>query len=343
MIRFNHAVVPLVFASLSLTACVHTTSEPIPIMGLPPVDVFAVAETVPVGTTNADAADDPAIWRDESNPASSLIIATDKKAGIYVYGLDGKIRSFANAGLVNNVDIFGDIVVASDRNDKTNAHLAVYRLDPATAKLSALGRAKVGTGEAYGICISDRSTKDSLKLDLVMKDGTVVTGNLSVPAQGAPIFAKTASFKLKTQAEGCIYDGADKYVGEEDVGIWHFASQSAPRLAAPIDNKQLVADVEGLATIKHNDVTYLFASSQGDNAYTVYRLPGTEYVGRFRIAAGSVIDGTFETDGIEAMEGNFGPDYPEGIFIAQDGDNLPDAQNFKMVSWKAIREALNIN
>ena len=67
--------------------------------------VQARGETQAVGTANADAADDPAIWRNAANPAASLIVATDKKAGLYVYGLDGKVRSFVAAGRVNNVDL----------------------------------------------------------------------------------------------------------------------------------------------------------------------------------------------------------------------------------------------
>mgnify|MGYP000853993795 CR=1 FL=1 len=43
-----------------------------------------------------------------------------------------------------------------------------------------------------------------------------------------------------------------------------------------------------------------------------------------------------ETDGIELKLGNFGPDYPAGLFVAQDGMNEPAAQNFKLVSWAEV-------
>ena len=84
---------------------------------------------------------------------------------------------------------------------------------------------------------------------------------------------------------------------------------------------------------------YLVVSSQGDNAYTLYRLPGVTYAGRFRIGSGA-IDGTSDTDGIDLMLGDFGPAYPGGLFVAQDGDNAPDTQNFKFVSWTSVRRAL---
>ncbi len=77
------------------------------------------------------------------------------------------------------------------------------------------------------------------------------------------------------------------------------------------------------------------ASSQGDNAYAVFRLPDMTPVGRFRIAAGT-FGSTEETDGIELDNRDFGPDFPGGIFIAQDGINPPAAQNFKYARWDEI-------
>ena len=124
---------------------------------LPAVTVQASGETEAVATANADAADDPAIWRNAANPAASLIIGTDKKAGLYVYGLDGKVRDFHDAGRVNNVALAESdgriIVAASDRNDPLNAQVALFTLDPASAKLTALGRVAAGLGEAYGMCL----------------------------------------------------------------------------------------------------------------------------------------------------------------------------------------------
>jgi 3-phytase len=131
------------------------------------------------------------------------------------------------------------------------------------------------------------------------------------------------------------------YIGEEDAGLWAInTATGAKKLVAPIDNKLLVADLEGLAIAPEGtDGGYLVGSSQGDNAYAVWRLPDLTPVGRFRIAAGA-FGGTEETDGIELDNRDFGPDFPRGIFIAQDGVNPPEAQNFKYVRWDAILAAL---
>ena len=89
------------------------------------------------------------------------------------------------------------------------------------------------------------------------------------------------------------------------------------------------------------DGGYLVASSQGDNAYAVFRLPGMEPLGRFRVAAGT-FGSTEETDGIDLILGSFGANYPDGLLVVQDGHNQPAAQNFKLVSWAAVKAALGL-
>lgn len=327
--------------ALALAACATIPQ------GLPPVSVTALAETVPVGTSNQDAADDPAIWRNPANPEASLIVATDKKAGLYVYGLDGQVKSFVNSGLVNNVDLVdtgsnGVIVVASDRNDLTQAALQVYRLDTATATLEPLADGPGGAGEGYGLCLGWRD--GVLRAYSVLKEGR--THEVRIDLAGAtPRFTMERTLTVASQPEGCVVDNRDGtlYVGEETHGLWRFsAGASAGELVAPIDNRYLVADLEGLA-IAPSGATggYLVASSQGDNAYAVFTLPEVTPVGRFRIAAGAY-GATEETDGIDLALGSFGQLYPQGLFVAQDGHNQPAAQNFKLVSWADVMAALGL-
>ncbi|HKX79322.1 MAG TPA: phytase [Novosphingobium sp.] len=330
-------------AALACSACVTT---PAPIDSLPAVSVTATAETAPVGTAAADAADDPAIWRNPADPAKSLIVATDKKAGLHVYGLGGASKNFDPSGRLNNVDLLdmgdrGVIVAASDRNDPLNARLRLYRLDTAAAKLMPLGVVEGGKGEAYGVCLWRNGS--ALHAFSVLKDGTIEEYRLDGLDGATPTATRVLTRKLKTQTEGCVADprNGTLYVGEEDVGVWRFAQgQAQGVLVAPADGKHLVMDTEGLAILPEGaGGGYLVASSQGDNAYALYRLPGMEPAGRFRIAAGP-FGATEETDGIELKGGDFGPDYPEGLFVAQDGHNQPHAQNFKLVSWKAVMEAV---
>jgi 3-phytase len=334
----------LPLAALALLAgCATAPRAP----STPAASVTARGETEPVGTGNADAADDPAIWRNPADPAASLIVATDKKAGLYVYGLDGKRRDYRQAGRVNNVDLRdgaeGVIVAASDRSDVANAAIALFRLDTAAARLVPLGSVPAGSGEAYGMCLGNVGGR--LYGFVVLKDGTI--RQIALDLSGAiPAGRVVRTMKLATQSEGCVVDDrtATLYVAEEDVGIWRFgASPDAPVTPAPVakvDGTTLVADVEGLAIAPEGtDGGYLVASSQGDNAYVLYRLRDGGYAGRFRVVAGRV-GATSETDGIEVALGDFGPAYPGGLMVVQDGDNAPAAQNFKLLAWDDVIRAI---
>lgn len=321
------------------------TVAPAPTM--PAAEVRARDETEPVGTGNADAADDPAIWRNPADPAASLIVATDKKAGLYVYGLNGRRRDYRAVGRVNNVDLRdgaeGVIVAASDRTDIANGKIALFRLDTAAAKLVPLGSVAAGAGEAYGMCLG--RIGGVLYGFVVMKDGTIA--QVALDLSGAALSGRIVrTMKLATQSEGCVVDDrtATLYVGEEDVGIWRFAAApdapTTPVTFAKADGRTLVADVEGLAIAADGaDRGYLVASSQGDNAYTLYALPEGRYAGRFRIAAGTV-GATSQTDGIEVLTGDMGAGFPGGLMVAQDGDNAPRAQNFKLVAWADVLAAV---
>lgn len=324
----------------------------IPIQGDPAVSVFARAETVPVGTTAEDAADDPAIWRNPENPEKSLIVATDKKAGLNVYDLQGRQLSFFDGAGLNNVDLVeiagGRILVAaSDRSDLATAHVLLAFLDPATGALSRAARIAVGPGEGYGICFGKPGEDGSVAVYSAPKNGVIYRTVLSFEGEGIADRSEAVA-SVASQPEGCVVDNRTRtlYIGEEVAGIWAFDIDSADmdaskRLVARVDNRMLVADVEGLALFPQGeDGGMLVASSQGDNAYAVYRLPEMTPVGRFRITAGT-FGSTEETDGIELASGSFGSLYPGGLFVAQDGANQPEAQNFKLVSWADVMEALS--
>lgn len=327
--------------ALLLGGCATTPA----ITGWPAVSVTASGETQPVGTSRADAADDPAIWRNPADPARSLIVATDKKAGLHVYDLAGRDLSMAGVGLVNNVDLVdlgagGVIVVASDRNDLANAALQVFRLNTATATLEPLGRVPGGTGEGYGLCLWNNG--GTIHAFSVLKQGNIEEFRLEL-AGGTVRSVPVLSRKVATQPEGCVVDPrtGTLYVGEEGAGVWRYASGSAQgELVAPVDNRMLVADVEGVDIAPSGaQGGWLVVSSQGDNAYAVFDLDTMAPVGRFRIVAGQ-FGATEETDGIALDVRSFGAQYPGGLFIAQDGQNAPAAQNFKLVSWRSITEAL---
>ncbi|MBA4353808.1 MAG: 3-phytase, partial [Novosphingobium sp.] len=323
--------------AMLLSGCAGVQAPPRPFY--PAQDIVATGETAPVGTAAADAADDPAIWRNAAEPSASLIVGTDKKAGLYVYGLDGKVRDFVAAGALNNVDLRevrpGMVMVAaSDRTDRAEPRIALFRLDGATGKLETLGaRSFMPQGhapaEAYGFCMGGPLADGELaRAYVVLKDGTVAESRLI--ERGGTIAAEyLRQVKFATQSEGCVVDDrtGTLYVAEEDAGIWR-VDLRAPGLTATAfatvgAERGLVDDVEGLALAPEGAAGgWLVASSQGDNAYVLLDLMTGKQVKRFRIVAGQY-GATSDTDGIELALGEFGPAYPAGLFVAQDGNNAP--------------------
>ena len=348
----------LVLSATGLAAAqdgVEIPVEQLMAKALPAQSVQARAETTPVGTAD-DAADDPAIWRHPSDPAKSLVVGTDKKAGIHVFDMTGRAVSFTPSPRLNNVDLRANVlvngtpsalVVASDRRDEANAAAALFTLDTDAQKLVPIGNLPVGPGEAYGMCLWQRKSDGQVYAFLVLKDGRI--DQVELDLRGAQPTGKVVrSMKLGTQSEGCVVDDRTGllYVAEEDVGLWRFDARpngsKKPKRLGRADGKRLVADAEGLAIAPlGKGGGYLIASSQGDYAYTLYRLKDGRYLGRFRISDG-IVDGVQETDGLEMALGDFGPDYPGGLFVVQDGDNAPETQNFKYVAWADVLKALKI-
>lgn len=336
------------------------TMEPVP-TPLPATDVPAEVETDPVGTARGtDAADDPAIWRNPANPTASLIVGTDKRAGLYSYGLDGRRRGYIAMGAVNNVDLRDGVRVAgrdiilvgaSNRNDLRRPSINLLELDPATGAFRPLIDQATGAGgEAYGFCFGRIEAGAMPRAYIVTKEGEVQETILaSAGMDGGIALARGRTWRVATQPEGCVVDDrtGQLYLGEEDVGIWRI-DLTAATIQPPVEFARvgtedgLVADVEGLALAPAGARGgMLVASSQGDNAYALFDLESGALRGRFRIQGGA-IDGTYDTDGIELVLGDFGPAFPSGLFVAQDGDNAPQAQNFKLLSWDAILAALNL-
>jgi 3-phytase len=315
--------------------------------------VEARRETETIGASTADDADDIAIWVDPDDSSRSLVIGTDKKRGLFVYGLDGRIKARIDSGKVNNVDLRNGVMIngrprtviaASDQN-QSNAMIALFALDPETREFVPLGRVPGGRERAYGLCLYQQGGK--LWAFNVFRDGVIEQVAIDI-STGVASATPARRMKLRSNAEGCVADDRTRtfYAAERDVGIWKWGADpdasTMPTAVAPTDKSRLVADVEGLALAQYGkDGGYLIASSQGSDSFIVYRLVDDTYVGRFRIAGGE-IDGTSHTDGIELAIGDIGEAFPGGLFVAQDDDNRPQPQNFKLVSWEDILRALKL-
>lgn len=333
-----------------------------PIEDLPPETdmsvpgVTADMETVPVETFD-DAADDPAFWIDPINPSASLLLGTDKKAGLYAYSLNGSVKQFLPIGALNNVDVrqgvtidgwTGDLAAATNRTDDSVTLFTITE----SGWITEAGRFSSLAEEPYGFCMGDIA--GDVLLVVTYKDGKLELHRVD-QVDGGVAATHLETVKLDSQLEGCVFDdsNAGLFVGEENAGITRFTldmSASLPLVdAARIDlvgsRTGIVADIEGLTIYRANETEgYLLASSQGNNTYAAYDRQTGKFVARFRIASDveSGIDGAEETDGIDVTAFPL-PGYPAGAFAVQDGYNDPagQAQNYKLVDWRKIEAVLD--
>ncbi len=159
----------------------------------------------------------------------------------------------------------------------------------------------------------------------------------------------------RTSANGWLF------IGEEEVGIWRYGAEpgAPPEEWVAVDRVgvgepeggHLASNVEGVSIyaprVGGPDNGFLVASSQGNHTYVVYdRAPPHAYRGTFRVGEAGAIDGVEDTDGLHVVSAPLGPRYPMGLLVVQDGINVARGeranQNFKLVSWQDVLDALNL-
>jgi 3-phytase len=162
-------------------------------------------------------------------------------------------------------------------------------------------------------------------------------------------------FSVGSQAEGCAADDelGDLYVAEENVALWRYSADPAGDDArVSIDRvggaNGLAADLEGVAIWRGAGGSgFVVVSNQGANNFAVYRRgEDNAFIGLFAIVDNAAlgIDGVTQTDGLEVTRSSFGPRFPDGLLVVQDGSNQAtiSRQNFKYIPWRAVAEALGI-
>jgi myo-inositol-hexaphosphate 3-phosphohydrolase len=334
------------------------TPTPAPGPTSPPVSpgsgsVTATGETDPV-PSGGDAADDPAIWINPTNPALSAVIGTNKLGGLAVYDLHGRQLHYYGGITPNNVDVrYGfnlggtqvDIVTASEVGSDT---ILIYRIDPQTRALVSVRAQARDTGFGVaGLCMYKSPASGKFFVFVSDSSGNVKQFELTTTG-GSIDYTLVRSLSFGSVTEGCVADDHRRalYISQEDVALWRLSAEpnggSLKAQVAAVNGSVLTADLEGLAIYdKGNGNGYLIASSQGSDDFAVFDRQTNAYRGRFRVANGGV-DAVTHTDGIDVTSANLGSAYPGGVFVAQDDRNDSGNQNFKLVPWTSIAQAVSL-
>jgi 3-phytase len=325
-----------------------------------------VVQAAPVFTTEpvvdaGDAADDAAIWVHPTAPERSLILGTNKKDGLEVYGLDGRRRAIVGAGLLpDNVDVrYGievagrirDVALASVRS--TPPGLQVWWIDPADGALTAAAPVLpvFGGREPYGCCLYRCARDGALYAFATSKQGDVEQWRLSARRDGGLDTARVRAFHVGRQLEGCVADdewGAF-YVAEEDVAVWRYGAEPGDpagkrdrRAVSRAGKRGFKPDVEGLELIcAGGGKGVLVASMQGENRFWLFDRDGENALRAvFDPVAGRGGDEVTGTDGVCGTNCALGPLLPRGALVCQDDRDDRGTQSFKVFAWDAIARDL---
>jgi 3-phytase len=321
------------------------------------VAVTPLVETTPV-PSSGDAADDMAIWVHPTVPAQSLVIGTNKRAGIAVYDLAGSQLQYLADGELNNVDLRygfpsvpGNAIVTS--GERSQNVLAVYFVDANARRLVNVAARSIALGFAvYGCCMYRSHVTGDYYFFGTSASGHVEQWRLFATSAGFVDAARVRQFEVGSISEGCVADDENGwfFVSEENVGIWRYGAEPGAGTARVLvdatgSSGHLTADVEGLSIYyAAQGGGYLLASSQGSSTFVVYqRAAPHAYLRTFQITANAAlgIDAVSGTDGIDVANIGLGSNFPGGVFIAQDDSNPGANQNFKLVSWTDVANSAN--
>ncbi len=315
--------------------------------------ITACGETTPVkSAVGADAADDPAIWVEKANPEKSLILGTDKKAGLYVYDLQGEQKQFVAAGALNNVDLRdcfpyqGKSVTLVGASNRTKNAVSLFVLDPETGIVSDIvSNISSGVDEVYGFCMHHNRVENRFFAIVNGKNGMVEQFEITSEADKLS-GTLVKILQANSQPEGMVTDDETGilYVGVEMEGIFYNNLTVSDKTLTLFPesthkNKAVVYDIEGISHFTFQNEKYLIASIQGSFSYALFSITQQRYIASFVVADG-VVDGVEDTDGLDITILNLGSDFPNGILVLQDGYNSKneedEPQNFKIISTDKI-------
>ncbi|SDX27305.1 3-phytase [Lutibacter oricola] len=325
----------------------------------PVVNLVADFETDPVSKSD-DAADDSCIWIHKKDVSKSTIIGTNKQEGLVVYNLQGKEIYNYPIGRVNNVDLRdnfmfkGKKVTVVSSSNRTYNTITLHIVNENTGELIDVTKRPIvsSVNEVYGLGMYKSPKTGKFYVIVNSKDGGVEQWEIF--EDKGYIDAKVVrNIVVGGQTEGVVCDDyyGNLYIGEEENALWKYNAEpnkgNKRTKIISTEDLNMKADFEGITIYDSGKGEgYVILSSQGNNSYAVFDRISNQYKGSFLLKDGKSIDGTYDTDGIDVTNVNFGGNYTKGFFVAQDGANTKGKdslnQNFKIINWKKIEEGLKL-
>jgi 3-phytase len=307
-------------------------------------------------TSTPSNADDPAIWIHSTDPSRSVIIGTDKNAGVFVWDLSGNLLQHLPQGTdVNNVDVrrnvrwggeVADIVAANLRDA---GKLAVFKVNPnytgADVLMQLAGETNLNNNiqnDSYGFCLYQHPADSALYVFERPKSGGVVRQYRVAPdSSGEVLVTPVRDLNYSgSVAEGFVADDqlGFVYITEETRGIHkYFAAPDAAvdQIATFGEGDGTADDREGLALYACADGGgYLVLSSQGNDTFKIFERQGNNRFLKTILPLDELGNPGLGTDGLDVTSFAAPPHFPSGFLVAHEQDD----RQFHLYDWAEIAE-----
>ncbi len=298
--------------------------------------------------------DDMCVWVHPSDPARSLVIASDKKGDrILAYDLEGSLLQSLPAEEPGNVDLRYGFSLEGERVDivaylqgRAEPSVVVLAVDPGTRALRRVDAGAIGAGRGAGGALYRSARTGRFYFFKTLEGhlrGSVEQIELFDDGRGRVDGRKVREWRA-AGCEGAVADDetGKLYIAEEDVGIREVGAEpedpALGEIVIRVGENGLAADVEGLALYRlPGGDGYLVASNQSQNDFKVYRRAGAHaYVGTF------TLQGVLHPDGIEVVSAPLGPSFPKGLFANHTDRAAGRGSPVMVTRWDSIAGALGL-
>lgn len=303
--------------------------------------------------------DDPAIWINEQNIDSSIVLGTDKdkiNGGVYIFNLNGKIdsaRSKFNLKRVNNIDIANhfnflnkDIAIAV-ATERDNQAIRIFSI-PAMTSIDG-GGIKVFTDDTanlpMGIALYTNPTNKQVYAIVGRKQGPkngYLYQYLLYDSSGivtAKMVRKFGQYSGKKEIESIAVDNELGYVyySDEQFGIrkYYAHPDSAGIELAVFGQNQFKDDNEGISIYKEaNGKGYILVSNQAAHSFNIYPREGSKQNPHHHPLIKSIVVSAKNSDGSDITSVSL-PGFNKGLFVV-----MSDNKTYHYYSWEQIQQKL---
>ena len=303
--------------------------------------------------------DDPAIWVNAADPASSLVLGTDKEedGALYVFDLQGKIvQDKVVRGLKrpNNVDIEYGLMI---QGKPTDIAVVTERLTH-KLRIFSLPDMKPVDGGGLEVFVGEMSAdhRDLMGIALYKnKRGQIyaIVGRKNGPKDGgylwqylledngagiikATLVRKFGLFSGRKEIESIAVDDAMGYVYYSDEGFgvrkYYADPEKGNQELAVFGTTGFKQDHEGISIYAVTDSTgFIVVSDQQTNNFRIYRREGTTDNQHDHTFISSVHLATLESDGSEVVNQPLNEIFRRGLFVAMSTD-----KTFHYYRWEDL-------